>query len=357
MSATIYLDESGYTGPNLTNREQPFFVLASVNFTESEASELRDEFFAGVKTKELKHKSLSANAKQHNMVLAYLEYLGHNPDRFKLYAVDKEFAAVTKVIDYFVESAAHAVGEDIYSNGHAFAMANMLYYSLRAGETCLYCHGILSRFEGLLRDPSMIRYNDFFDYVERPVANRELDAALGWIRASRELIEPDSILAGGPAGLDIIFTTALNLMSRWRTQLGQDFYVVHDYSSPMVAEQALWEALPSVDVPPESIGFVPKSMQFPIGVLSTTFGNSQEFIGLQLADVLAGAVAKSLAVKMQDGNDRYIDLIGDQAIGLSAATIMPGKPEDWPESSTSITSPDYALEFIGKYNPKTRAGM
>jgi len=98
-------------------------------------------------------------------------------------------------------------------------------------------------------------------------------------------------------------------------------------------------------------------MQFPIGVLSTTFGNSQEFIGLQLADVLAGAVAKSLAVKMQDGNDRYIDLIGDQAIGLSAATIMPGKPEDWPESSTSITSPDYALEFIGKYNPKTRAGM
>ena len=103
----------------------------------------------------------------------------------------------------------------------------------------------------------MIRYNDFFDYVEHPVANRELDAALGWIRASRELIEPDSILAVGPAGLDITFTTALNLMSRWRTQLGQDFYVVHDYSSPMVAEQALWEALTSVDVPPESIGLAP----------------------------------------------------------------------------------------------------
>ena len=98
-------------------------------------------------------------------------------------------------------------------------------------------------------------------------------------------------------------------------------------------------------------------MQFPIGVLSTTFGNSQEFIDLQLADVLAGAVAKSLAVKMQDGNDRYIGLIGDQALGLSAATTMPDKPEDWPESSTSMSSPNDALAFIGRYYSETRAGM
>ena len=30
----LYFDESGYTGPDLTNLEQPYFTLASIRLTD-----------------------------------------------------------------------------------------------------------------------------------------------------------------------------------------------------------------------------------------------------------------------------------------------------------------------------------
>ena len=29
----LYFDEAGYTGPDLTNKEQPYFALASINLS------------------------------------------------------------------------------------------------------------------------------------------------------------------------------------------------------------------------------------------------------------------------------------------------------------------------------------
>ena len=128
---TIFSDESGYTGPNLTNKDQPYFVLATISFEEQEAKAIRDSFFSPVRAQELKHSSLARNVKQHSMVLEYLKHLQSCQHRFKMYVIDKEFATVAKVVDYLVESAAHKIGLDIYSNGYAFKFANMLYYLAR----------------------------------------------------------------------------------------------------------------------------------------------------------------------------------------------------------------------------------
>ena len=40
MSQPIYCDESGFTGPNLSDGEQPFFVYTSVAISEALASEI-----------------------------------------------------------------------------------------------------------------------------------------------------------------------------------------------------------------------------------------------------------------------------------------------------------------------------
>ena len=36
----LFMDEAGYTGPDLVNRDQPVFVLASTVLTEAEARDL-----------------------------------------------------------------------------------------------------------------------------------------------------------------------------------------------------------------------------------------------------------------------------------------------------------------------------
>ena len=353
---TIFSDESGYTGPNLTNRDQPYFVLATVSFEEAEAKAIRDSFFSPVRSQELKHSSLSRNVRQHALVLEYLKHLQSCQHRFKMYAIDKEFTAVAKIVDYLVESAAHKKGLDIYSSGFAFKFANALYYLLTSFETSAYRDGLLHRFEGMMRYGTRVRYDEFFDYIERPVASHALDKALDIVRDARHVLVANDVLRIGPEALDVTFTTALNLMAEWRKETEQDFNLIHDRSSPMVKETRLWEALTDKSVEPTIIGYGPKTMRFPIGVAKTSFEDSRSWAGLQLADVLAGSVARSLTARKRGETDPYVNLISDTALNLPAFASMPGVPADWPTTPPDWEPPVDALEFIGEFYGKTRPG-
>jgi len=50
----IYFDESGYTGEDLINGQQPLFVLASSNLGESESKAVVKDIFSTTKLSELK---------------------------------------------------------------------------------------------------------------------------------------------------------------------------------------------------------------------------------------------------------------------------------------------------------------
>ena len=351
---TIFSDESGYTGPNLTNVDQPYFVLATISFREHEARAIRDSFFSAVRTRELKHSSLARNVKQNTMVLEYLKYLHSCQHLFKMYVVDKEFATVAKIVDYLVESSAHKMGFDIYSDGTAFRFANILYHLLVVKETSAYRNGLLSRFEGMIRHGSKIRYDEFFDYIERPVASRELDNVLDVVRVTRHVLVADQLLAVGSDALDVSFTTALYLMAEWRKETDEEINLVHDMSSPMVKESRLWEALTDKSMSPTIVGYGPKTVRFPIGVAKTSFEDSRCWVGLQLADVLAGAVARSLTAHKRGETDSYVTLIAETALDLPAFSSMPGTPLDWPETPNNYESPTDALEFFGEFYRKTR---
>ena len=39
----LYFDESGYTGPDLTNSKQPYFSLASIRMTDEEIAQIKKE--------------------------------------------------------------------------------------------------------------------------------------------------------------------------------------------------------------------------------------------------------------------------------------------------------------------------
>ena len=79
----------------------------------------------------------------------------------------------------------------------------------------------------------------------------------------------------------------------------------------MVKETKLWEALTAKSVDPATIGYGSKTMQFPIGVATTSFADSRSWIGLQLADVLAGAVARSHTARKRGQADAYVRLVFD----------------------------------------------
>jgi len=65
MAQTIYCDESGFTGNDLSNVDQPHFVYAAVAITPEEADEIKDRVIREyrVNGSELKGKNLVKYAK------------------------------------------------------------------------------------------------------------------------------------------------------------------------------------------------------------------------------------------------------------------------------------------------------
>jgi hypothetical protein len=56
---TIYMDESGFTGEDLLQPEQPVFVHVATSLSDQECAALVNDHFSGVQSRELKHKNLA----------------------------------------------------------------------------------------------------------------------------------------------------------------------------------------------------------------------------------------------------------------------------------------------------------
>jgi hypothetical protein len=57
--ATVYLDESGYTGEDLIQSDQPVFVICTYSVDEASCAAFKARHFTGVKATELKHSRLA----------------------------------------------------------------------------------------------------------------------------------------------------------------------------------------------------------------------------------------------------------------------------------------------------------
>jgi hypothetical protein len=65
----LFLDEAGYTGPDLINREQPVFTLASTNIAEAEARSLLTSCF-GIRQGEVKFATRAGSSRGLTTLLA-----------------------------------------------------------------------------------------------------------------------------------------------------------------------------------------------------------------------------------------------------------------------------------------------
>ena len=76
--STIFLDESGFTGQDLLNSEQPVFTVATLNYSEVTCRQLKASFFQNVRAVELMHSALRKSPGQQRMVLAFLKELSRD---------------------------------------------------------------------------------------------------------------------------------------------------------------------------------------------------------------------------------------------------------------------------------------
>jgi hypothetical protein len=309
----LFLDESGFTGEDLANRDQPVFVLASTRADERFCRDIYSEVFSGVKARELKHSALAKTPRGRDRVLGLLAKL-QGSGLFAIWMVHKEFCLLSKLADLCLEPALHEYGIDFYHRGNARNFCNMAWFCLRTFESPTFLFKHLLAFQRMVRDRSGANYYAFWRALEGDVLQCEPKAS--------EILEY-FLLAGrqlGPAhfdnlperSLDICQTSALQVVGHWRGQTEEDLEVIHDESSAMAKEKWIWDALTKSDFPAVRVGPPDFPVQYPLRVATTDFVESSAHLPLQFADILAGAFASygHSLISGDDDNEYSKALVG-----------------------------------------------
>ena len=125
----IYYDESGNSGEKLTDKDQPFFVLASNDFSKAEAIALLDHVSLN-QSFEPKFSNLKKTASGVKKLTQLFADPRLNKTRVVIDVFHKRFMVITKMVDLIAETVIHNIGGDLFQQGANIAMSNMLYYCM-----------------------------------------------------------------------------------------------------------------------------------------------------------------------------------------------------------------------------------
>jgi len=330
---TIYCDEAGNTGANLLDPLQPFFVLATNNFSEEEAIKLL-EHVRSAQGAESKFSTLRRRPEGIARLIRFISDPGLNKERVCFSVYHKRYMIVTKLVDLIAETLIHSIGGNLYERGGNIAMANMLYYCIPAfcGQTTT--DNFLQAFVNLIRYGSE-ETKEFF-YV---IGKQLVDASVN-DRFKEDLVyftEPslyESWYHGFDwSDLDPAIPALFHQMVVWSERTPTRFHVVHDRSKPILASADTFELMmagPGEES--KTIGTDRRKITFPLRATSLSQGDSAALPQLQVADLCAGAINHFYKLHINGQSDdlsKAVEVSG--CLGWGRDFILP-QPHFTPEA-------------------------
>ena len=302
----IFMDEGGYTHENLMDAEQPFFTLATLYCSEQECQDYVDRFFDNISPIELKYKKLMRR-KRYDPILKFLEEIAKSPELVKIWACRKRYELTKRIVQFLVVPAAKQAGVDLRIKGQDLALTNGMYNILPdlAGKD--FFDDLLSRFQKMMVCLNYEYYTQFFSplfneqYPKIPdfIHQKLLDICLDHIKVAHTTIgyalidKLDEVAQsmGVPRRrpLDVVFPGAIMLMQKWRKEVTDDIFLIHDKSKRMAEVLHLWNTIFHHNPPPAIRRLISGTGKSAIGIVRTSEQDSEVWRGIQLADILVGA--------------------------------------------------------------------
>lgn len=123
---TLYFDEAGYTGSDLTNSDQPYFCVGSTCFSDEELNQLHSDL--GLEEHgELHFVKLSNSQKGRDLILKVLNHPLIDKGHVKLGVAEKRYCIYAQMIDTIVETMFNSFGFNLYEGRKNLILANALY--------------------------------------------------------------------------------------------------------------------------------------------------------------------------------------------------------------------------------------
>jgi hypothetical protein len=288
---TVFVDECGYTGEDLLDGAQPMFVIATHAFTEEQARELKARFFSKVAMPELKHSVLQRRSVNQAAVLGFLESTLAAQGAARLALAHKRYALTAKVVDWIVEPGMYRDGLDLYKDGGNIGLANLFFAAFQVEGSGVLSE-LLRRFQRMLRERSDDAIDAFYWFLRLRHPASVIDETLDMVRVGAAKLTRADIRNVPKGALDLSLAAALITVYSWRRAGLVPQEIIHDASTNMARQKPTWDAILAPSAPAALVGNGTFAVEFPIGVTSTEFKDSRESDALQLADVIAGAVAR-----------------------------------------------------------------
>ncbi len=326
MKRIIYCDESGFTGYNLLDPNQPVFAVASTDIQEDEATEILRYSFPSYRGTEFKFSNLWRSTNRKGL-LKFAERLRGLEDSLFAYIIDKKFGTLTKIVDFLIEPYITSAGYDFYDDGFCWKYCNYIYFGFTQFAPPELLDTILKEYQTFSRNPtqrSLLRLqgklkrvaSSSSEYVQVFVQQMELGARLFHEYYRIEIFR----------GADELqLTTMLAVVGRWRQKFSEDFVIVHDNSSNFFHRREMWERMTNENVPEQSHRLGDGTfVEFPLRVVATQAVDSKCSASVQFCDILAGLATKHFSYRTGKEDRKFLDEVIDAGLGnLSYSGIMP----------------------------------
>lgn len=325
---TIFLDESGYTGDDLLNPEQPFFVIASSLIGDAEADQILQRCFPRYQGAEFKFSNIWKRAGHRDGLRALAREIPPLQERVYLWIIDKRFCVLTEMLDCLIELMVYNAGRDFYAGGYAQRVMNSAHRDiLRHGSEELYDRSVRA-WDAFARAPAAATIEPLRALLDEvsgtaPSPLRELYAAA---RAGLDdFLATNERLEDFGDSSEIQLTSVFSSVIWWRQHRSEDFDLVHDESSAFLRQRDMWTTMLRDDFVsppmPQGNGTL---VEFPLRVRSTASAKSHTSPAIQLCDVLAGLGAKfAPAFQGRERDPFLLELVGLGAGALTYSGVLP----------------------------------
>lgn len=290
----IFCDESGNTGSDLLNKEQPVFSLASTCLDADVAARLIKPLLRRGQT-EAKYSKLKGSVSGQNALIDFFMSPELSSSTAKAMLADKRYYLITHLVDKLIEPPLREHGIDMYAANANVRLTNVWYYAGNSVFPYGHWEKILKAFEQALRCPGNGTFA-IFDQALTVAASKtsyeDRDLMTGLLLARGRLNEFIGIYRNS-----VTFDPAPDLLTalvhKWMEEYPGKFNLTHDKSKPLARNEKFFRALMS-DVPSRIFGYGDRQVEMPLRVSAFSFADSKDFAQLQVADIIAGAAIDAL---------------------------------------------------------------
>lgn len=344
------IDESGYTGFDLLNADQPYQGASAIAIEEQDAARLIKEYFPRHRAEEIKYRQLIRRPSNHSRLLAlHSELL--KTYKCATYACDKRFLLILMFLDHAAEPYYYLRGLDFYKDGQNYAMASLLSIvgPKLLGEDAF--DQLLAAFQSAVKEKtpeslaSLVR-------AARSTNWHEFPEALGPL-AKYAAPECLSSISNPDVSTDAAFVVLQSLISRMEVMADGPYQVEHDRSKNLLAYNKILQKLIKNE---QEIAFRHTSItttQFPLKLAEVMQVDSKMNPGVQLADVLIGSALDATSRMLgKESNGLDPELLFSLYAENQFIYLMPSidfeEQRRFRQGSQSSEFIDYIAEIFGR---------